>query len=198
MKIVMINGSPKGKDSTSGRIIAALRDNLSDVSECVVHELTKRNAAETVNAIRNSDALVFVFPLYVDGIPSGLVRFLEEVRSNVTLAAPRAKVYAVVHNGFYDARQNAIAIDMMESFCESSRLAWGRGLGVGGGGMISAVPLGRFPLKKIGVAFDTLTKNIRDLETAENHFVEPDIPRFLYKLAANFGMRKEMKKEAKK
>jgi len=198
MKISLICGSPKGKNGASGRIIEALCDSLSGIAECVVCETAKQNAPDVVDAIRDSDALVFVSPLYADGLPSGLVRFLDEERSGIAAAAARAKVYAVINNGFYDARQNSIAVEMIECFCEASGLAWGRGLGMGGGGMIEGMPLGRFPLKKFGAALDTLAKNISGNESAENYFVEPDMPRFLYMIAANLGMKREMKKRQKK
>ena len=198
MKISLICGSPKGKNGASGRIIETLRDRLSGIAECVVCETAKQNAPDVVDAIRDSDALVFVSPLYADGLPSGLVRFLDEERSGIAAAAARAKVYAVINNGFYDARQNSIAVEMIECFCEASGLAWGRGLGMGGGGMIEGMPLGRFPLKKFGAALDTLAKNISGNESAENYFVEPDMPRFLYMIAANLGMKREMKKRQKK
>jgi len=70
-------------------------------------------------------------------------------------------------------------------------------LGMGGGGMITGAPFDRFPLKQFGSALDVLAKNIRHQEAAENFFVEPGIPRFLYMLAANFGMKREMKKRQK-
>jgi len=197
MKIALISGSPKGKNGASGFIIEALRDRLSRAAECVVCEPAKQSSSDVVNAIKGSDALVFVSPLYADGLPSVLVRFLEEEKNGIASAAARAKVYAVINNGFYDARQNSIALEMMECFCEASGLAWGRGLGMGGGGMIEGMPLGRFPLKKFGVALDTLAKNISGNESAENYFVEPDIPRFLYMFTANFGMKREMKKRRK-
>jgi len=194
MKVALINGSPKGKGGSSAKIIEALCNRLLDVPERVVSELAQHGYAEIVDTIRGSDSLVFVFPLYVDGLPSRLVRFLDEAQSAVALAAPRAKVYAVVNNGFYEARQNAIAIAMMESFCASSGLTWGCGLGVGAGGMIGAAPLDRFPMKKLGRAFDVLAKNIRGQETAENYFVEPSIPRFLYMFLGNVAMKLEMRK----
>ena len=194
MKVALINGSPKGNNGASGHIIKALCDRLSGMAECVVCELAKQSVPDVVDAMRDSDALVFASPLYVDSLPSGLVRFLDENQNGIASAAARAKVYAVLNNGFYDAKQNSIALEMMEIFCEASGLAWGRGLGIGGGGMIEVMPIDRFPLKKFGAALDILARNIRGNESAENYFVEPGIPRFLYVLTANFGMRREIKK----
>jgi len=198
MKITFINGSPKKKGSASGKLICELRGRLSDVPERITAGLAEHSAAEIIDAIQNCDAIVFVFPLYVDGLPSGLVRFLDEYRNTISHAAPRAKVYVVVNCGFYEARQNAIAIAMMENFCASSSLTWGRGLGIGCGGMIGDVSLNRFPMKKIGRELDELAKNICGLETAENSFVEPSIPRFLYMLLANLSMKLEMRRQSKK
>ena len=198
MKITFINGSPKKQGSSSGNLINALRGRLSDTLECIAVELAQQSAAEIIDAVQNCDVIVFVFPLYVDGLPSGLVRFLDEYRSAVANAAPCAKVYAVANCGFYEARQNAIAITMVENFCASSGLTWGRGLGIGCGGMPKDISLNRFPMKKVGRAMDEFAQSICGLETAESSFVEPSLPRFLYLLLANLSMKLEMRRQQRK
>ena len=198
MKITFINGSPKKQGSASGNLINALCGRLSDMPECITVGLAEQSAEAIIDAIQNCDAIVFVFPLYVDGLPSGLVRFLDEYRSAITHAAPHAKIYAIANCGFYEARQNTIAITMMENFCASSDLTWGRGLGIGCGGIPKDVSLNRFPMKKIGRTLDEFAKSVNGLETAENSFAEPSIPRFLYVLLGNLSMKLEMRKQQKK
>jgi hypothetical protein len=130
----------------------------------------------------------------VDGCPSHLLAFLDEARDGIAANAPGAKVYVLVNNGFYEARQNSIAIEMMQSFCEHSGLAWGCGVGIGAGGMIQAAPIGRGPMKNLGRTLDLLAETIRDLETSANHFVEPNFPKFLYILAAHWGWKAQARK----
>ena len=68
-------------------------------------------------------------------------------------------VYAVVNCGFYEGRQNSLAIAMMENWCHRAGLRWGQGLGIGAGGMLAGirnVPLGSGPKKNLGRALEQL------------------------------------------
>jgi multimeric flavodoxin WrbA len=191
----MINGSPKISDSSSEWVLTALRNRLPDLSESItVCSIIKQAREEIMEAIRGCDALVFAFPLYVDGCPSHLLAFLDEAKGDIAAAAPGAKVYVLVNNGFYEARQNATAIEMMKSFAEQSGLTWGCGVGIGAGGMVHVAPAGRGPMRNLGRTLDRLAEIIRDLKTSADLFVEPNFPRFLYILAAHWGWKAQARK----
>jgi len=81
MKIILINGSPKKGDSASELIINALCQRLSSSSKYVALSAMKVSKAEFIEEIINVDAIVIVFPLYVDGIPSHLLRVLCELKT---------------------------------------------------------------------------------------------------------------------
>ena len=74
MKICLINGSPKHQDSTSGRIIDLLKSKLDDDLEYSYCNTASTEPQELINNMRGSHAIVIVFPLYIDGIPSHLLR----------------------------------------------------------------------------------------------------------------------------
>jgi multimeric flavodoxin WrbA len=195
MKTVMINGSPKTNGSSSEWILTALRNRLADLAKpAAVCSIIKQSREEILDAVQDCDALIFAFPLYVDGCPSHLLAFLDEAQGDLASAAPGAKVYVLVNNGFYEARQNSIAIEMMKSLCAHSGLAWGCGVGIGAGGMIQAAPAGHGPMKNLGRTLDRLAEMIRDLKTSADLFVEPNFPRFLYILAAHWGWKAQAKK----
>jgi len=194
MKVAFINGSPKTKKSSSEKLIMALIGRLKGVSEYAVCDVTKQQPEEVLAAIKDADALVFVFPLYVDALPSRLVKFLEDAQLEIAAASPGAKAYAVVNNGFYEARQNRIAIEIMKNFCRRAGLPWGRGMGVGAGAIIAGVEIGRGPLKNLARALDVLTGNIINLETAEDCFVEPNYARFFYNYGGNVGWKRAAQK----
>jgi len=198
MKIALINGSPKQKDSTTGIILNALRERIGEAHECVLCAASKQSKQEIMDVISGCKALVFAFPLYVDGIPSHLLRLLDETQHDIARSAPGAMVYAIVHNGFYEGKQNITALEMMRNFCDRSGLAWGQGLGVGAGGMAGAAPVGHGPMKNLGLALDKLTKNILSGKTEPDHIFEPNFPRFLYKAAAHMGWRMQAKKNGLK
>jgi multimeric flavodoxin WrbA len=199
MKIALINGSPKSKDSSSEFILDALQKRLSNPTVPIaVSNVKKQEQKEILEAIQGCNAMVFAFPLYVDGLPSHLLEFLDEAKYAIALNAPDAKVYCLVNNGFYEARQNSIAIAMMKSFCKHSGIAWGYGVGIGAGGMIHVAPAGHGPMKNLGRVLDRLADNIYGLKTIEDCFVEPNFPRLLYMFAAHWGWKAQGKRNGLK
>ncbi|MDR1015802.1 MAG: NAD(P)H-dependent oxidoreductase [Coriobacteriales bacterium] len=198
MKVALVNGSPKRQGSASGILVAALQDRLGPTAECVVCHAATQGRDEALAAFAGCGALVFVFPLYVDGIPSHLLRLLDEMQGAIVGVAPDATVCCVVNNGFYEAHQNKVALEMMGSFCVRSGLRWGQGLGVGAGGMIAAAPIGRGPLKGLGRALDELAGNILASRAADDRFVGPGFPRFLYQAVAHQSWRLEARQNGLK
>jgi hypothetical protein len=127
-----------------------------------------------------------------------LLRLLDEGRNEIWKAAPEARIYAVVNNGFFEGRQNAIAFEMMRNFAVCAGLKWGHGVGVGAGGMIQAAPVGRGPMNHLGKALDLLAGNIVNGQTADDYMFEPNFPRFLYKAIAHLGWRLQSRKNGLK
>lgn len=156
MKIVFINGSPKNKGSASETILKALRDRLGEASEYVMCSALNQSRQEIMEALGGCNALIFAFPLYVDGIPSHLLRLLDEIQHDVAAATPGVIVYTIINNGFYEGRQNITALEMMRNFCASSGLVWGQGVCVGAGGMANVAPAGKGSMKNLGLALDQI------------------------------------------
>ncbi|MDR1322154.1 MAG: NAD(P)H-dependent oxidoreductase [Gracilibacteraceae bacterium] len=198
MKIVIVSGSPKGQGSASEKIAAALQSRLAPAADCAALHAAKHNREEIMAALAGCGALILVFPLYVDGIPSHLLRLLDETRSAIADAAPGLTVYCVVNNGFFEARQNALALELTRNFCDSSGLKWGQGLGVGAGGMIHAARVGHGPMKNLGKALDALAENILRGQTGEDRFAEPNFPKFLYNMIAHMSWRSQARKHGLK
>jgi NAD(P)H-dependent FMN reductase len=228
MKIAIINGSPKKKGSASEAIVAALLDRLTQADdlqqaadppqaaglrqadnpvqstnprqavECVVCHAARQGYDEIMASLAGSNALVFVFPLYVDGIPSHLLRLLDGAQETIAGTAPGARVYGIVNSGFYEAHQNDIALEQLEICCTRCGLAWGQGLGVGGGGMTLSAPIGHGPMQGLGRALDTLAGTILSGKTADRFFVEPGFPKFLYQMGAHTNWRLEARRHGLK
>lgn len=196
MKILFLNGSPKGKNSTSEKLINGLRQRLGDSNEYSASIALGEDKAGLLEKITNFDTLIIVFPLYVDGLPSHLLRLLYEVKDEIRLAAPELMVYGVVNNGFYEGKQNCLALSMLSHFCTCANVKWRQGLGIGAGGMISSIStsIGSGPLKSIGLALDTFSKNIKEKAISKDFFIEPNFPKSLYKIAAHNRWRKQAKK----
>jgi multimeric flavodoxin WrbA len=194
MKIALLNGSPKSQGGASGLILSYLSEKLKGAAELVSCHIVKQGANDVVDAADGCGALAFAFPLYVDGLPSHLIRFLEEAQGGLAHRAAHAKVYVLVNNGFYEARQNTLAIAMMGRFCTRAGLSWGRGVGIGGGGLMWAAPIGHGPLRTLGRALDETARNILALETRDDFYVKPNFPRFLYIFMGHMGWKRQAKK----
>ena len=199
MKIALINGSPKVKNSSSGCVLQELKALLYDEHQVFEYHFRSGDLSGShLEQIGESDVLVFAFPLYVDGIPSHLINCLYQIENFLkTKPLRKITVYAIANCGFYEGNQNILALEMMKNWCEKSRLNWGQGFGIGGGGMLpmlSEVPDGKGPKKNFSKALKVVGKNISTGASEENIFISPNIPRFAYKFAAEMGWRKQIKK----
>jgi multimeric flavodoxin WrbA len=198
MKIALINGSPKAKNSASENILKSLKDLL--INNHTISEYNFRKPSvdnKEIEQIETCDVIVLAFPLYVDGIPSHMVSCLYEMETRLKASPKRdIKVYALVNCGFFEGIQNSLALEMVENWCEKCSVSFGQGIGVGAGGMLTAianVPDGKGPKKNIYKALKELSNNISTFTSAKNIFVTPNFPRFAYKLAAEAGWRQVIK-----
>lgn len=187
MRISIINGSPKVGASTSGLLIEYLIPLICG-NEIMNYNINKADLTEIqIDKIKNSDALVFVFPLYIDSIPAHLLRLLIEFEKQ-KFSNKNTMVYCIVNNGFFEGKQNHIAIDQMKNWCNDVGLTWGQGIGIGAGEMlpfIKDIPLGHGPNKNIGKVFKELACNITALDSGKDLLISPNWSRFLWKIQAS-------------
>ncbi len=87
--------------------------------------------------LEGADAVVFCLPLYVDGVPSHVLRFMEEMEERCVRGGLHPRVYCVANNGFIEGRQNEPLMRVFENFCARAGLFWGGGVGIGGGVMLN-------------------------------------------------------------
>jgi len=83
MKIAIINGSPKIKDSASDCILQELKVFLSKQDNTIIeyHFRKPQLSIKEMENLVECDDLVFAFPLYVDGIPSHLLSCLTKLEN---------------------------------------------------------------------------------------------------------------------
>lgn len=203
MKIALINGSPKSKQSSSEVALKDLQTCLSNDNEIIKYNFKKPVLTkEEIEGLLNCDVLVFSFPLYVDGVPSHLLNCLcqiEEVAKNINDKS--ITVYAIANCGFYEGHQNKWAINIIKNWCIRAGFKWGQGIGIGCGGALSAMsglPLGKGPKGRMGIIFKSFADNINSKSKAEDVYFSLNFPRFLYKLMAEFGWRQTIKQNGLK
>jgi multimeric flavodoxin WrbA len=197
--IALINGSPKGRGSASNCILQELKPLLAQDGNRVL-EYHFRNPALSpteMEEIRDCDVLIFAFPLYVDGIPSHLLSCLVQLERYLA-AIPKKEimVYSIVNCGFYEGEHNELAVEMLKNWCIKAGLTWGQGIGIGAGGMLPMlqnVPIGHGPKKNLGKGLAQLAHNVLERTSGESLFFTANLPRIVYKLAAEIGWRRSIK-----
>ena len=136
MKTVFINCSPKKKFSASAYFLFLQR--LFVGGKKVTEKLrTKADYDRILAEVRDADSVVFGLPLYVDGVPSHVLGFLEELEKFCKENCCVFGVYCVANNGFIEGKQNEPLMQVFEHFCSRAGLRWGGGVGIGGGVMLN-------------------------------------------------------------
>ncbi|AIO19086.1 NADPH-dependent FMN reductase [Candidatus Izimaplasma bacterium HR1] len=106
MKLVIINGSPRGKASNSEVIanwIATALDKSIEVDKYYTAKITTQR--EAVTAVDNNSTILVIFPLYVDAMPGVTKLFFEELEL-VANRKENVKMYFIVHSGFMGAKHS--------------------------------------------------------------------------------------------
>ena len=136
MKTVLINCSPKKRFCASAYFLFLQR--LFVGGEKVNEKLrTPADHARILERLRDAQAVVFGLPLYVDGVPSHVLRFLEVMETFCRENDLKLRVYCVANHGFIEGKQNEPLMQVFENFCARTGLVWGGGVGIGGGVMLN-------------------------------------------------------------
>ena len=136
MKTVFINCSPKKRFCASAYFLSLQR--LFTGGKKVTEKLrTPADHARILEQLRDAQAVVFSLPLYVDGVPSHVLRFLEEMEAFCKRNDLHLSLYCIANNGFIEGRQNEPLMQIFENFSSRAGLNWGGGVGIGGGVMLN-------------------------------------------------------------
>ncbi len=136
MKTVLINCSPKKRFCASAYFL--FLQSLFIGGEKVNEKLrTPADHARILEQLRDAQAVVFGLPLYVDGVPSHVLRFLEKMEIFCRENGLKLNVYCIANNGFIEGKQNEPLMQVFENFCTRTGLACCGGVGIGGGVMLN-------------------------------------------------------------
>ena len=189
MKIIIINGSPKTVKSNSeilgNYLFPLLKENNIKKYYSIYFQLNDK----TKNEIYNSNVLIFIFPLYVDGIPSNLLKLLVKFEKE-NVIRPETKIYCIVNNGFYEGKQNFLALLHMKNWCKKVNAKWGQGIGIGSGELLPYLKkfkLGQGPLKNLEKILNRFSRNILTLNSDKNIYINPNWPKNLYFIQGSFS-----------
>jgi len=108
MQYLLYNGSPRGKNSNSERIINLLIEGISespDVSTEVIRLIQPSSRVEGAQKIASADCVILVFPLYTDAMPGIVMDFIEKLEPYKARLS-HLNLGFIVHSGFPDGKQS--------------------------------------------------------------------------------------------
>ncbi len=211
---LLLIGSPRGSKSTSralgAHLLGALEAGGMETSEMTAADALRstENQHRMHKAVDAAELVVIAFPLYVDGLPAPLVQALELVADRrkgslpaSPVAGPRTqRIAAVVQCGFPEAPQNETAVSIVKQFAKEAGFEWAGALAMGMGGAVAGKPLDkaggmvRNVVKALDLAAAALVEGREIPPEAEALMGKRLMPRWLYTLAGNRGMRRLAKR----
>ena len=201
-KAVLINGSMRYENGNSAKLMRQLSGLLKKESEAFA--LQKPGSKEDLlHALEGSSDWVFCVPLYVDGLPSQVIRFMEQMRSENRGGSRR--VYVLANMGLYESSQLQNLFETMRQWCTDMGFSFGGGLGLSAGeligGLMEQLPFGFWPSNHAARGMEQLACAIDRGEIIHDIYAEPWLfPRAIYitianvnwnRLAARNGIRPE-------
>lgn len=196
MNMVLINGSPKGERSCSKELLEIFKSEFE--KENNVYEVSiadKRIKDEDkFHVISNCDNIVIAFPLYVDCLPSIVIKFLESFEKYMKYNNIKcnSRLYCIVNCGFYEGVQNRQALRVIKNFTKHiDKLKYSGGIGIGTGPLIYSNPNIKWEAKikvKIKSEIDGIIQAIINEDSINKDiFTEANINKRLYIQAGNIG-----------
>ena len=201
-RALLLIGSPKINGGTSMILAEYLASRLREIHVDVeirhVHQaIDAGKEDELFDAIERAEAAILLFPLYVDSLPSGVIRFFELFQERKGEKGGRGKpFYAISNSGFPESIQSTVALEICVLFARDTGFVWNGGGAVGGGAILEGKTLeesgGRAKNLRAGLALlavsislgGGLSKQARDL------IGRPMVPKFLYVYFGNKLWRK--------
>ena len=149
-----------------------------------------------------ADVVVLATPLYVDSLPSLVIRALELIAAHRQGgAAPQAqRLVALLNCGFPEAEHNDTALAICRQFAHEAGFEWAGGLALGGGEAIGGRPLAelggmmRHAVQALDLAAEAIAADRPLPVDAVEKMAKPFIPAWAYTLMGGFGWRRQAKK----
>lgn len=153
-KIIILNGSPRAPKSNSKIYSEIFMKKTGEQTE--YFNISKKNHIELCQKLKGCSHILFVFPLYADGVPVTLLNFLKALENNPPKNKPAVSI--MINCGFMEPQQNNVAVRIMEMFCKRNGYKLGSVLKIASGEAILATPFKIMVSSKIKKLADSISK----------------------------------------
>ena len=191
--MIILNGSMRNRDGNSARFAGVLRTRLRGRVGANVEIVDLKDNMKDMETLADdlaaADKLILCVPLYVDGLPSQVIRLMEIMESKP--AGPQ-KIYVLANMGLYESSQMVNLFSAVKQWCERCGHEYCGGLGISAGELIGALmktmPFGWGATKKASISMTVFAEAILSGRAADDLYAEPHMfPRSWYIKIANSG-----------
>ncbi|WP_051192289.1 NAD(P)H-dependent oxidoreductase [Butyrivibrio sp. VCB2001] len=200
-KPILLNGSLRGENSNTSKFLNKLAECIGEEAEILSLNQFLNKPEELVQKLLGADKIVLGFPMYVDGIPSEVLKVMELMEK--TCPPGDKKIYTVVNMGFYESCQIKNVLRQVRKWSQKCGFTYGGGVAIGGGEMMGALiqtinaPAG--PVKYVVEALQTLGAVIGNSSVIDDIYADAyKFPRAAYMFMAGRGWPKAAKQNGLK
>ncbi|MCR4952014.1 MAG: hypothetical protein K6A40_11900 [Solobacterium sp.] len=133
-KTVFLNGSVRGKNANSYAFGRQLMSFMTEESGFCHISTYLNDLSALVETCADADTLVFCVPLFVDGLPSQVLRFQRAFEKEY--AGPAKNVYVLANMGLYETEQLNNLNEMMRLWCRTMDFSLKGCLSIGAGELL--------------------------------------------------------------
>ncbi len=187
-RAVLLNPSMRANRANSFRFARELSKRLKKQHEIVNMQKYINDPEGLMEILKDVPVIVLCTPLYVDGLPSQLIRLME--RFEKEYHGLRKKIYVLANMGLYEASQLESLFDAVRQWCSEMGFDYCGGLGISAGELIGTlvehIPFKTGPGKMNARGMKKLAKAINGDTASKDLYTQPFLfPRSLYISIAN-------------
>ena len=192
-RVVLLNGSMRAASGNSARLTLRLAGQLKRGAEIVNLRDHLGGLPKLVGALEGASDVVLCTPLYLDGLPSQVIRFMEAAQRAYRGAAKR--IYVLANMGLYESRQLTHLFGAVAQWCRIMGFDYGGGLGISAGELVGVLmqhlPFSVGFTRNAARGMRRLADAIDRGAAAGDIYAEPFcFPRWLYIGIANSGWKR--------
>ena len=196
-KTVLLIGSMRSQNGNSAKLARKLEKQLHGKCEIILLRNYLSNLTGLFSALEGTEKFVLCMPLYVDGLPSQVIRFMENAQCHPTWSPQ--KVYVLANMGLYESSQLINLFSAVKQWCIKMNADYCGGLGISAGELLGVLmefsPFRFGPTRNAAEGMSTLADAILRGAKMEEIYTEPfRFPRSLYIKIANTNWNRTAKR----
>ena len=187
-RTVLLNASMRSENGNSAVLARELAKGLQGEYEILDLKKYLNSMEDLMDAVEDASTVVLCMPLYVDGLPSQLIRLMELFETKYQGRSKR--IYVLSNMGLYESRQLVNLFEAVRQWCLKMGFEYCGGLGVSAGELIGTLmqilPFNGWPSSRIAKGMSRLLEAVNSGTKTDDLYTEPyGFPRWLYLEIAN-------------